>query len=79
MDSGGIILPDTYNYNLACGNCSHSMCLKIPLGITLHKYAEGHVCPNCGCKLDGQGNQSYLHPKGTPMIYLPYNLIRGQW
>ncbi|KKL83132.1 hypothetical protein LCGC14_1977810 [marine sediment metagenome] len=79
IPKGEIVLPDTYNYNLACGNCSHSMCLKIPLGITIVKYAEGHVCPSCGCKFNGDANQSYAHPKGTPMIYLPYSLRRGEW
>ncbi len=77
--SGKIILPDTYNHNLACGNCSQTMCLKIPLGITIQKYTEGHVCLNCGCTFNGQDNQSYSHPVGTPMIYLPYGLRRGQW
>ena len=71
-----IILPDTYNHNLACGNCSHSMCLKIPLGVTINKYTEDHVCPNCGCKFGGQSYQSYSHPTSTPMIYLPYYGLR---
>ena len=74
----GLVSPDTYNYNLSCGNCNCSAGLRVPLGITLEKYAQDHDCPNCGCKLLGKDNQPYAHRVITPMLYLPYSLWRGQ-
>lgn len=79
MVKGKIVFPDTYNRNFACGNCSTSVCLRIPLGVTVQKYAEDHKCPNCGCNFIHQGDESYAQPTGSPMIYLPYSLRRGQW
>jgi len=73
---GKIIFPDTYGHRLACGNCSFSVGLKIPLGITVTKYIEGHICPNCGCKLLSQDSPPYNYPTGLPMIYLPHGIRR---
>ena len=69
-------MPETYNQNLSCGNCSHTSLLHIPLGITLGKYAKDADCPNCGCKLSGD-----IHP-GVPYnvsnIILPFGMgFRG--
>jgi len=71
-----IILPDTYNKNLTCGNCDSSAGLKIPMGITVEKYAQDHDCPNCGCKLLNHKDCEYRHHTNTPMIYLPFSLRR---
>ena len=72
MEKGMIILPDTYNYRLTCDNCSFSMGLHVPLGITVHKYAEDHTCSNCGCKLFNPLLYQSGHYPVSPMIYLPY-------
>lgn len=74
-----LVFPDTYNRRLTCDNCSTSIDLKIPLGITISKYAEDHRCLHCGCNLMGQSNQPYNPTSDKPMVYLPYFLRRGQW
>lgn len=76
MVSGKIIFPNTYNQNFSCGNCSCSAVLRIPIGVTVAKYAQDHKCPNCGCMLIPQENQPYRHSEITPMIYLPYYGLR---
>ncbi len=70
MTEGKIILPDTYTLRLACGNCSFSMGLKIPLGITVQMYAKDHNCSNCGCKLMSKEVQPYT----SPSLILPYGV-----
>ena len=72
--NGGIAQPDTYHHRIACGNCSSSLGLKIPLGVTVLNYTESHTCSSCGCMLMGKMEQEYRHPTGTPMIYVPYQL-----
>ena len=79
IEKAQIILPDTYNYNFSCGNCNQSVGLRIPIGIAVGKYAQDYKCPNCGCSLAGQSEQQYIHPVGTPMVYLPYGLRRELW
>ncbi len=74
-----LVQPDTYNHRLTCGNCTYPIGLKIPLGVTVLHYIESHTCPSCGCMLIGKIEQGYKHPSGTPMIYVPYALGRGQW
>lgn len=70
MIKGGLVFPETYNRRLTCDNCSTPIELKIPLGITIHKYAEDHKCPHCGCALLCLSNQPYI--SNIPLIYLPY-------
>jgi len=72
-----LAFPDTYNRRLTCDNCSTPIELKIPLGITIHKYTEDHKCPHCGCMLIGQINPHYNPP--SSMIYLPYSLGGRRW
>jgi len=71
-----IISPDTYNQNFACGNCSSSVGLRIPLGITIQDYAKEHKCPSCGCMLIPQDTQPYRYTENAPMLYLPYYGLR---
>ena len=75
MDSK-IILPDTYNQNFTCGNCSSSVGLNIPIGITVWKYAKGHKCLNCGCMLVPQDVKEYKYPEPATRLYLPYYGLR---
>ena len=70
-----IILPDTYSHRLMCGNCTASSLLKIPLGLSVQKYAEDHDCSYCGCKLFSKDEWVYDHAT-SPTIYLPYGLRR---
>lgn len=72
MVKGELVFPDTYNHRLACGNCSSSIGLKIPKGITIYKYALDHECLNCGCKLLSPNIHNY--PVSSPSIYIPYGL-----
>ena len=75
MDTEGkLILPDTYNHRLTCGNCSFSVGLKIPIGTTIQKYAFDHECTNCGCKILPQNAMPYSYSTSLPTIYLPLGL-----
>jgi len=73
-----IIMPESYNFNLACENCNTTTRLRIPLGITVTKYAMDKTCPACGCKLADTGFHSSYHPPKivVPMMY-PFG-IRGE-
>ena len=75
-DSGRIILPDTYNKNFACGNCTSAASLKIPMGITIWDYAKEHKCLYCGCMLLPQGAEPYRYLESAPVLYLPYHGLR---
>ena len=72
-----IILPESYNCNLSCGNCGHSTQLRIPMGIKKLKYAESQVCPNCGCMMAGQGEE-YVPDRAIP-FYLPFGFGGLRW
>ncbi len=79
MEQDKIVQPDTYNHRIACGNCSSPLGLKIPLGVTVLNYIQSHPCPSCECMIMVKAEQEYRHSTGTPMIYVPYTLGRGQW
>ena len=68
-----IILPDSYNFKLSCGNCGTPITLSILKGTAVATYIKDHDCSNCGCKLIGQGEE---RPKNTPVIYAPYYGLR---
>ena len=63
-----LIMPESYNFNLACENCNTTVRLKIPLGITVIKYATDNICPACGCRLAREGSHNYYHPH----LIIPY-------
>lgn len=74
---GKIVFPESYNCNLSCGNCGRASQLRIPLGITVLKYAESNVCPICGCMM-GSKDSRYMPEKAIPM-YLPYGFGGMRW
>lgn len=72
-----IVFPETYNCNLSCDNCNHSTQLRIPIGITVSKYAEDATCPNCGCKMTSK--DSHYVPNRTIPMYLPFGFGGIRW
>lgn len=68
-----IIMPESYNFNLACENCNTTTLLRIPLGIAVAKYARDKTCPTCGCKLASGIEHHYLPPN----IIIPYSIPFG--
>ena len=73
---GKIVFPDTYGHRFTCGNCSSSVALRIPIGITVWEYTKDHKCLNCGCMLLPQEDKPYRYSENTPMVYLPYYGLR---
>lgn len=71
-----IVLPDIYNKNFTCGNCSSSIGLKIPMGITVWDFAKEHKCLNCGCMLVPQDVKEYSYAERMPSLFLPYYGLR---